>query len=269
MKKKAFMIMNFSDKLASTAYEHCIRRVCEQFNLEIRRADEVFTTNPVYDDILREIREASVIIADISTKNPNVYYELGISHILKQSQTIMITHQNFDTLPFDISHFRILRYDDSIAGSRSFEKQLTMTLKEILKNYGEIYKDEFGLIADVLISSGCGSNIAAIIGLKKSSQIIKVNKRISCEGTDPNGHAFATETVSTFAYEAFVKMEFISLPADQYLLTEKGKAFATFLETRGFKCNIFNNEIFTPGYKNMFPKNQGEKSQQKDLVNKK
>lgn len=262
MKKKVFMIMDFSDGLANVAYEHCIKRVCQDFDLEIRRADEVFTANPVYEDILREIREAAIIIADISTKNPNVYYELGMSHILKQSQTMMITHQSYDDLPFDVSHFRILHYDDSITGSRSFEKQLALTLDTLLRNYKEIYRDEFELIADVLVSSSRGPDIYALIALMKTDQIVRTNQQLKTEGTNPAGSHSATHSFTTFTYDPFVKMGFVTLLGDQFLLTEKGQAFASFLQEKGFDCHLFNDIELTPGYTSKFPKEPKREIQQ-------
>jgi len=68
-----------------------------------------------------------IIIADLSGCNPNVFYELGIAHILKQQQTIMITHDDYDDTPFDISHFRILHYKNTIEGAKELENNLQKT----------------------------------------------------------------------------------------------------------------------------------------------
>jgi len=267
MQQKVFMIMDFSDETANSAYEHCIKKVCSEFDLEIRRADEVFTTNPVYDDILNEIREASVIIADISTRNPNVYYELGISHLLKQSQTIMITHGNYEELPFDISHFRILHYDDTIEGSRSFETQLKRTLENLLKNYKEIFKDEFELIAKVLVSNNRTVDVIAIIGLEKSTQIVRTNQTLFFEGTNALGLPSAAGTISDDEFQQFVDLDFVSKSSNQFILTEKGRAFVSYLMDKGYDCHVFNEEILTEGYKPKLSKMAGDQPiSEKELV---
>ena len=45
------MVMPFSDSTSSNAYMSCIKLLCDEYNLIIRRPDEILTTNPVYDDI--------------------------------------------------------------------------------------------------------------------------------------------------------------------------------------------------------------------------
>lgn len=72
-KLKVFMVMPFSDEVANQNYEHCIKPICDTFNLEVRRADEIFSTSPIYNDIVKEIQDASIIIVDITNKNPNVF----------------------------------------------------------------------------------------------------------------------------------------------------------------------------------------------------
>ncbi|MBK6362503.1 MAG: hypothetical protein IPF52_03020 [Saprospiraceae bacterium] len=66
---KVFMVMPFSNKVSNDNYSHSIRPICEEFDLEIRRADEIFGTSPIYDDIINEIQNASIIIVDISKKS--------------------------------------------------------------------------------------------------------------------------------------------------------------------------------------------------------
>ena len=88
--KRAFMVMPFSDDIVRQAYEHCVKNVFKSKGIEIRKADEIFSTNPIYDDIVQEIQNAQIIVVDISGKNTNVLYELGIAHTLKQSQTIIL-----------------------------------------------------------------------------------------------------------------------------------------------------------------------------------
>ena len=252
MIKTAFMIMDFSDKVAEAAYRHHIRPICEGRGLTIRRADEVFTANPVYEDIIREIRDASVIVADISTRNPNVYYELGISHMMKQSQTIMITHRGYKALPFDIAHFRILKYGNTIKGGSEFAEQLTLTLATLLKNYAEVYREEFELIAEVLTSSRRGPDIMALIGLCKATSTVSAGQKLTIEGENPEKLASASATFSGDTFEPFVKMGFVSRVSRQFVSTEKGRAFGQYLESKGYVCHSFNGEVFTPGYESPF-----------------
>lgn len=135
--RTVFVVMPFSDASAESIYLHSTKPICQEFGLTVRRADEIFSPNPVLDDIVRAIRCAIVVIVDISGSNPNVFYELGISHILKATSTIMITHDEYRTVPFDISHFRIIQYQDSIKGKAKYERELKSTLKAVLSSMEE------------------------------------------------------------------------------------------------------------------------------------
>lgn len=126
---KAFVVMQFSDDY-NQLYTEVIKPVTESFGLECIRADEYHTTNPIIQDIVNSIREASVIIADITPNNPNVFYEVGYSHAVGKP-TILLCDKKREKLPFDISSFRTLFYDNTIAGKTQVEKRLKKFLENI------------------------------------------------------------------------------------------------------------------------------------------
>jgi hypothetical protein len=105
----AFLIMPFNDNF--TQIHGVITSVCKSLSIKSRRADDIFATNPIMTNILKGITSSEIIIADITEKNPNVYYELGIAHTCRDKEVIIIITQNTSNLPFDISHLSILKYD--------------------------------------------------------------------------------------------------------------------------------------------------------------
>ena len=54
------------------------------------RADEIKGSQPIINKIIKEILSSQYIIADLTSYNPNVFYELGISHCFKDTQNILI-----------------------------------------------------------------------------------------------------------------------------------------------------------------------------------
>ncbi len=128
-KPKAFVIMQFSDDY-NQLYEEVIRPVTEEFGIQCVRADEYHTTNPILEDIVNSIKEASIVIADITPDNPNVFYEVGYSHALEKP-TILLCDKKRTKLPFDVSSFRTLFYDNTIAGKSQVEKRLRKFLDNI------------------------------------------------------------------------------------------------------------------------------------------
>src|ERR1700694_2903882 len=73
--------------------------------------------------IRRGIVDSDVIVAEITPVNANVFYELGYAHALEKP-TILLANRNTEKLPFDISGYRVIFYDDSIRGKRDIEATL-------------------------------------------------------------------------------------------------------------------------------------------------
>lgn len=124
-----FVVMPFRPELEPVYTDH-IRSVCDDLQLKVARGDDVFSVNPVVQDIWAAMCTSSVVIADCTQRNPNVFYELGMAHTLGK-QTILITQSN-DDVPFDLRHVRYIRYELTPRGMNSFEKSLCSTLREIL-----------------------------------------------------------------------------------------------------------------------------------------
>jgi nucleoside 2-deoxyribosyltransferase len=98
--------------------------------LSVLRADESYDAGILLQDIIRRLIEATVVIAEISPENPNVFYELGYAHA-REKPTILLA-QRGRKLPFDVSGYRVIFYDDSIKGKRDVEQQLRRHLESIL-----------------------------------------------------------------------------------------------------------------------------------------
>jgi len=129
---KAFIVMQFTDEY-NDLYKEVIKPVVEEYGFECERADETHTTNPILQDIIQSIRESSVIIADITPNNPNVFYEVGYAHAVNKP-TILLCDRKREKLPFDISGFRTLFYDNTIAGKTVVEKSLKKYLANLTTN---------------------------------------------------------------------------------------------------------------------------------------
>ena len=247
MDRKVFMVMPFSNKVAKDAYNYSIKRICKKHKLEIRRADDIFSTKPIYDDIVKEIRDAAIIIVDISDNNPNVYYELGMAHTLKQNQTIIITQGEYNKTPFDIAHFRIIKYENSIEGKESLEKQLDLTLKNLLTDFKTLNKDTYNLIINVLIAGKAQDQLATILGIRDFKGVVKITDKLYMEYSYPDGASSQRSSVHSNIM-TLNKLGYLSVENDIVDLTEEGKAFAEIVELNDIKCHIFNGQTFKEGY---------------------
>jgi len=128
---RAFVVMQFSSPF-NEIYEEVIKGVCREFGIEAHRADETYGPGLIIADVVREIADSEFVIAEITPANPNVYYEIGYAHATNKP-TILLADSNLEKLPFDISGFRALFYENSIAGKRRFEDGLRKHVSAILQ----------------------------------------------------------------------------------------------------------------------------------------
>ncbi len=73
------------------------------------RADELFHTGSVVEQIWEQIEKATVLLADLSGRNANVFYELGLAHAARKP--VVFTANNVEDVPFDLRHLRVIIYD--------------------------------------------------------------------------------------------------------------------------------------------------------------
>ena len=250
MKKNVFMVMPFEDKLANEIYRLSTKPICNSFNLEINRADEVFTTNPILDDIISAIEKSIITIVDISGKNPNVFYELGIAHILKQNQTIIITQDEYDSIPLDITHFRIIKYEDSIVGKKEYEDKLRKTIESIIQDFRLIYEEEYRFAMELISSLDRAIDIYKLIALSKLPALPNRNEPYHIEGHDEKEGKKNKEVGISIddGLESYEKIGFIEFVGDKILLTPKGKAFVDLAEEKRYILDYANGTIFTDEY---------------------
>jgi len=129
---RLFVAMQFSEPFESL-FENVIRPVAEEECFEARKIDSIARPGIIFQDIQREISESKAVLAEISTPNNNVFYELGYSHALNKP-TILLARKGQE-LPFDIRSYRVIFYDDSISGKPILEETLKKHLRSILQEF--------------------------------------------------------------------------------------------------------------------------------------
>ena len=109
------------------------------------RADEDLSGGLVMVKVLQELKDAEVIIADITGGNANVFYELGIAHTVKDAKSVVLVSQ--DKPPFDVAPYHYCPYtvDNLELLKRMLEgavKKATPARKKITRRVGEQYVSE-------------------------------------------------------------------------------------------------------------------------------
>ncbi len=125
---KAFVVMQFEETY-DNLYREVIRPVCEKSGFQVERADDVFRPGTILQDIINGLLDSDVVIAEVSSDNPNVFYELGYAHALDKPTVLLARHGG--DFPFDIRGFRVIFYDDTIGGKPQVEATLDKHLSNI------------------------------------------------------------------------------------------------------------------------------------------
>lgn len=124
-----FVIMPLAEEFDSV-YRGVIEPVVAGLKLKCLRADEIFTPTPIIDDICEHIRKARFLIADLTHRNPNVFYELGFAHALDKA--VILLTQDLKDVPFDLKHRRIIPYRDGLGEAKKIKKELSAFINELI-----------------------------------------------------------------------------------------------------------------------------------------
>lgn len=124
-----FILMPFNEPWSDRLYFKLIRPTIEELGMQCIRADNL-TGQIIVEDIWTKINQCGVIVADVTGRNPNVMYELGIVHTIGKP-TILIT-QDIHGVPFDFAHLRHYPYEDNIDGFRDLADTLRRVLASIV-----------------------------------------------------------------------------------------------------------------------------------------
>lgn len=105
-----------------------IQAATEDAGLRCRRADEIWETPAIIQDVVNLIDRAKVVVCDCTGRNPNVFYEIGIAHALGRD-VILLTQSDHD-VPFDLRHLRYIRYLNNGEGLQNLRAQLATRLMD-------------------------------------------------------------------------------------------------------------------------------------------
>ncbi len=123
-----FIIMPFGDQMDSV-YDAGIRPALEALGMKPHRADESFSSLDIMSGIFDSILRSEIIIADLTHRNPNVFYELGLAHAIKR-HVVLIT-QDRDDVPFDLGWIRYFKYENTMEGARTLAQNLERIIRQL------------------------------------------------------------------------------------------------------------------------------------------
>ena len=94
-------------------YHLGIKESCRNADSYCERVDEQTFEETILERIYNQIAKADLIIADMTGKNPNVFYEVGYAHALNKP-TVLLTQDAAD-IPFDLKQFPHIIYENKLS----------------------------------------------------------------------------------------------------------------------------------------------------------
>lgn len=176
-----FVIMPFRPEL------NYLYRSLKQFlvgafpGLSVVRGDDQALTVPLLTKIADYIRQADVVIADCSGRNPNVFYELGMAHALDKP-VVLITSDPVEQAPADIRAFEFISY--ATLEPDKFLARLENALQSIIGNpYAAAYPEALQLFQEFVAANHLAQVpavendfVAAAIALRANGQLLPAAK---------------------------------------------------------------------------------------------
>jgi hypothetical protein len=118
---QAFVVMPFDPEFQAV-YDQLIVPALDAVGYSVKRADSDLDQQNVLKDVVRGIATADLVVAELTSRNPNVLYELGVSHALRRN-TVLIT-QSMEDIPFDLRTYRVIRYSTQFDAAGKLREQL-------------------------------------------------------------------------------------------------------------------------------------------------
>lgn len=155
----AFVLMPFDSEF-DDVYRIGIKEIARELDVVAERVDEQTYSETILERIYRQIEASDFVIADMTGKNPNVFYEVGYAHA-KKKICILIT-KNADDIPFDLKHHRHLIYGDRLLDLRTrLQQEIRWAKSEVVrlkatpltisrgKLYGHLTKNSWSATAEI------------------------------------------------------------------------------------------------------------------------
>lgn len=128
MKPKAFVLMPFDEEFGDI-YDYLIHGPLSEVGYEVKRADDILNQRNIMEDIVQSIMGSDLIVADLSTANPNVYYELGLAHAFKKK--VILLAQEIKEVPFDLRPYRIISYGNHFKDMDKARQKFQECIEEV------------------------------------------------------------------------------------------------------------------------------------------
>ena len=129
---RCFLAIPFTGSLGERHLADAIRKGSEQAGYRLVSLDQssVLPGSTIQEAIIGELARSDCIIADVSNRNPNIFFELGLAQAMGKGILLISHEQGLGEIPFDIREFRVITYKDEFRDLSNLSKQIYRSLRD-------------------------------------------------------------------------------------------------------------------------------------------
>ena len=118
-------------KKMTALLNNVINPIIESYGYEAVVAHKIQEIGSIGDQVFKSIKDASLVISDLTGLNPNVMYETAVAHSFGKPTIIIVENDGNTALPFDLASDRAIFYENSIEGTGNLKGDLESKVRHI------------------------------------------------------------------------------------------------------------------------------------------
>lgn len=188
--KKCFVVSPIGEegtdirKRADQVYKYIIEPVCETCGFEATRVDHINQADSITQTIIDMLMQAELVIADMTTHNPNAFYEMGFRACT--GKPMIHLKEKGESIPFDIASIRAFDYDLTDLNSVA---EVKLRLENTIKSFNISERDETETEINYVMSpkeevGNTGANQLLPVLYDIQDQIIELKEEIRRKDTE-------------------------------------------------------------------------------------
>lgn len=204
-------------------YDSIFRPAIDDAGLCPKRADDLYRPSTIVNDIWAYTRSAKLILADLTGKNPNVFYELGLAHAL--AKPAILVAESMNDVPFDLRALRVIEYDKNEPNwGDALQERITKSIKEVIAAPLASVLPAFLDVKAEPENRTISEKDKAIIELRQDLELVKRELRGRVDGLPERMPAEMRLKDSREALELLRRMQSARMPAELIVrhLVERG-----------------------------------------------
>jgi len=167
-------------------YKEIFCPAIDKAGLDPKRSDDLYRPGTIVSDIWNYTKEAEIILADLTGRNPNVLYELGLAHAI--AKPVILLTVSIEDIPFDLNALRIISYDkNESAWGELLREKITRCIEETLKEPLRSIPSAFVEVDESLPKKKITAHERDIMEIRQELELLKNDMRLSitAQGRNP------------------------------------------------------------------------------------